>query len=161
MCRGSRMETAISAHSSVALMMMAVDLLCSAFWTPEPEGFPQHAVVYTVAAPQLLDRDQTWLTPKPLWCTEGPAAFIQPFRVLSRLFTCKELNQLLAEKKHPEITKIKAGISISQTQPSTWVLTVTEKQRWTISLTAPPPALTQQQETGDVRSYKSTTVQGE
>ena len=35
MCRGSRTGTAISVHSSAALMMMAVDLLCSAFWAPE------------------------------------------------------------------------------------------------------------------------------
>lgn len=29
------MKTVISVHSGAALMMMAVDLLCSAFWAPE------------------------------------------------------------------------------------------------------------------------------
>lgn len=35
MCRGSRTGAAISVHSGAALMMMAVDLLCSAFWERE------------------------------------------------------------------------------------------------------------------------------
>lgn len=40
------------------------------------------------------------------------------------------------------------------------LLTVTEKQSYVISLMAPPPALTQQQETGDMQTYKSATGWG-
>lgn len=48
MCRGSRTGAAISVHTSAALMMMPLDLLCSAIWALDPiwlrkAGIPRHA----------------------------------------------------------------------------------------------------------------------
>lgn len=48
MCRGSRTGAAISVHTSAALMMMPLDLLCSAIWALDPVwlrngGIPRHA----------------------------------------------------------------------------------------------------------------------
>lgn len=48
MCQGSRTEAAISVHTSAALMMMPLDLLCSAIWALDPiwlqkGGIPRHA----------------------------------------------------------------------------------------------------------------------
>lgn len=47
MCRGSRTGAAISVHTSVALMMMPLDLLCSAIWALDriwlrQGGIPRH-----------------------------------------------------------------------------------------------------------------------
>lgn len=48
MCRGSRTGAAISVYTSAALMMMPLDLLCSAIWALDPVwlrngGIPRHA----------------------------------------------------------------------------------------------------------------------
>lgn len=81
MCRGSRTGTAISVQGCRALMMMAVDLLCSAFWAPELlalvrwEAVHQHALLQIVVS---LYAKTEWLrTTWPL-CTEVHTAVIKP-----------------------------------------------------------------------------------
>lgn len=97
-----------------------------------------------------------------LWCTKAHTALIKP--VCSVSLPCKCFTWTCLHPQ-PYICVYKSGRSMwslaekappnvaDRPQPSTWVLfTDTDRKA---SLTAPPPALTWRQETGDIQTYKS------
>lgn len=69
--------------------------------------------------------------------------------------------KLTRQNKHLQINQAADSNGHSSLQTGCCVLTVTEKQSYAISLMAPPPTSTQQQETADMQTYKSAPVLGE
>lgn len=80
MCQGSRTEAAISVHTSAALMMMPLDLLCSAIWALDPiwlqkGGIPRHAFLVRL---RLHSRNFMYSSTCSAWFFVSLPALITP-----------------------------------------------------------------------------------
>lgn len=72
-----------------------------------------------------------------------------------------KIKQSVQRKCSYKWTKQQSPVTNPSLPTGCFLLTVTERQSYVISLMTPPPALTQQQETGDTQTYKSVAVWGE
>ncbi len=123
----------------------------------EPNGSKQHP--FDALKHSSFDETCFFLFP-PLFHVNVSHCCLSPQPYISYYYNSKQSGQRKSIYKLSK-SKQQTPVASPSLQTGCCFLTVTEKQSYVISLMAPPPALTQQQETGDMQTYKSGTVWGE